>query len=91
MTLFLKGGKNEPYHRGFFCNDDNIKYPMVSAISQFWFQALLRSTGGYLIKKIKTDEFSIKVPFSQTCRTLNISKNQNLYPQQSRITLFTLQ
>jgi len=25
----IKGGKNEPYHRGFFCNDDNIKYPMV--------------------------------------------------------------
>ena len=42
MTLSLKRGKNEPYHRGFFCNDDNIKYPMVSAISQFWFQAPLR-------------------------------------------------
>ena len=44
MTLSLKGGKNEPYHRGFFCNDDNIKYPIVSAISQFWFQDLLRIT-----------------------------------------------
>ena len=42
------------------------------------------------IKKIKTDEFSIKVPFSWTHRTQNISKNQNLYPQKSQITLFTL-
>ena len=30
------------------------------------------------------------VPFSGTRRVQNISKNQNLYPHQSRITLFTL-
>jgi len=43
----IKGGKNEPYHRGFFCNDDNIKYPMVEEqVSLFaavgiWFTATL--------------------------------------------------
>ena len=30
------------------------------------------------IKKIKTDEFSIKVSISQKGRTKNMSKNQNL-------------
>ena len=46
--------------------------------------------GTYLKKIKKTGEFSIKVPFSWTHRTQNISKNQKLYPQQSQITWFTL-
>jgi hypothetical protein len=41
-------------------------------------------------KKIKTDELGINGHISLTCRMKNISKNQNLYPQQSQITLFTL-
>ena len=41
-------------------------------------------------KKIEADEFSIKVPFSWTHRTQNISKNQKLYPQQGQITYHSL-
>ena len=39
---------------------------------------------------IKNDEWGINEPISWTCRTQNISKNQNLYPQQSQITFVTL-
>ena len=42
-------------------------------------------------QKNKTDAFGIKLPFSWTRRIQNISKNQNLYPHQSRITLYSLQ
>ena len=38
------------------------------------------------IKKIKTGELGINGLISWTRRTKNISKNQNLYPHQSRIT-----
>ena len=38
-------------------------------------------------KKIKMVEFTIKLPFSQTPRIQNISKNHNLYPHQREITL----
>jgi hypothetical protein len=43
-----------------------------------------------IIKKIKIDELSINGHISSTCKMKNFSKNQNLYPQQSQITLFTL-
>ena len=42
------------------------------------------------IKKIKTDELGINAPISSTCRILNSSKNQNLYPHQSRITFYPM-
>merc|ERR1711935_111516 len=47
MGYVIKRGKNEPYHRGFFCNDDNIKYPIVEeqvplvAAVGIWFTATL--------------------------------------------------
>ena len=41
-------------------------------------------------KKIKTDEFSIKVPISLRRRTKNICKNPNQYSQQSQITYYSL-
>ena len=44
-----------------------------------------------IIISIKIDEWGINGPISWRCRTQNISKNQNLPPHQSRITLFTLQ
>ena len=42
------------------------------------------------INWIKTNKLGINGPISWTHRTQNSSKNQNLYPQQSQITLFTL-
>ena len=39
------------------------------------------------IKKIKTGEFGIKVPFSRTCRIQDISQNHNLCLHQRKITL----
>ena len=42
------------------------------------------------INWIKIYKLGINGPISWTHRTQNISKNQNLYPQQSQITLFTL-
>ena len=39
------------------------------------------------IKKIKTGEFGIKVPFSRTCRVQDISQNHNVYLHQRKITL----
>ena len=41
-------------------------------------------------KIIKTGELGINVPISWTCIIKNISKNQNLYPQQNQITFYTL-
>ena len=40
---------------------------------------------------MKNDELGINGPISWTPRIQIISKNQNLYPQQSQITLYTLQ
>ena len=40
-------------------------------------------------KKIKTDELGINTLILWTCRAKNISKNQNLYPQQSQITFYS--
>ena len=42
------------------------------------------------IKNQNNDELGINVSISQTHRAKNISKNQNLRPQQSQIILFTL-
>ena len=52
----------------------------------FFFKCLLIIN----INWIKADELGINGPISWTHRTQNIRKNQNLYPQQSQITLFTL-
>ena len=54
----------------------------------YWFLVpfFLEAVEGAQHKKIKTDELGINAPISWTCRIQKSSKNQNLYPHQSRIT-----
>jgi hypothetical protein len=57
----------------------------------FWHPFSWRLWRAYNIKKMKTDELGINAPISWTRKIQNISKNQNLYPHQSRITYHSLQ
>ena len=56
----------------------------------FWHPCSWRLWRACNIKKIKTDKLAINESISLTHRTQNISKHQNLYPHQSRITFPSL-
>ena len=70
-------------YSGLLMWDGSLKIPYIVDFWHFFSWRLWRARN---IKKIKTDELGINAPISWTRRIQNISKNQNLYPHQSRIT-----
>jgi hypothetical protein len=67
----------------------NLNYLGFILLILMYIQTFFFQKFDCIIISLKTDELGINSPISWTSRTQNISKNLNIYPHESRITLFT--